>query len=66
MTTLERSLDPEMFLRIHRSIIVNVRRIQEVEPAQHGEYVVRLHTGTSLQSGRTYHEKIKSLIANPF
>ena len=66
MTTLERSLDPEMFLRIHRSIIVNVRRIQEVEPAQHGEYVVRLHTGLSLQSGRTYHEKIKALIANPF
>jgi two-component system, LytTR family, response regulator len=66
MNTLEKSLDPETFARIHRSFIVNLRRVTEIQPASHGEYVLRLHSGVRLQSGRTYHEKIKALIANPF
>jgi two-component system LytT family response regulator len=66
MNTLEKSLDPETFARIHRSLIVNLRRVKEIQPASHGEYVLRLHGDVRLQSGRTYHEKIKALIANPF
>jgi two-component system, LytTR family, response regulator len=66
MNTLEKSLDPETFARIHRSLIVNLRRVTEIQPASHGEYVLRLQSGVRLQSGRTYHEKIKALIANPF
>jgi two-component system LytT family response regulator len=66
MSTLERSLDPEAFLRIHRSIIVNVGRIEELEPAAHGEYVVTLPHGVRVRSGRTYHEKLKALAENPF
>lgn len=63
---LEKSLDPEIFLRIHRSSIVNVGQIRELQPASHGEYVVTLHSGVRLQSGRMYHEKLKALAANPF
>jgi two-component system, LytTR family, response regulator len=66
MTALEKALDPEMFLRIHRSVIVNVTRIRELQPAMHGEYVVTLAGGVRLQSGRMYHEKLKALAANPF
>ncbi|HEY2292064.1 MAG TPA: LytTR family DNA-binding domain-containing protein [Thermoanaerobaculia bacterium] len=66
MNTLEKSLDPETFLRIHRSIIVNVGRIQELEPVAHGEYVVSLPHGIRVRSGRTYHEKLKALANNPF
>src|SRR5882724_10651952 len=66
MNTLEKSLDPEAFVRIHRSLIVNLRRVKEVQPASHGEYVLLLHGGVRLQSGRTYHERIKALLANPF
>lgn len=66
MNTLEKSLDPETFQRIHRSVIVNVRRIKELQPALHGEYVVTLQNGVRLQSGRMYHEKLKLLAANPF
>ena len=66
MNTLEKSLDPEMFQRIHRSVIVNVRRIKELQPALHGEYVITLQSGVRLQSGRIYHEKLKALAANPF
>jgi two-component system LytT family response regulator len=66
MNTLEKSLDPELFLRIHRSVIVNVRRIKELQPVMHGEYVVTLANGVRLQSGRMYNEKLRSLAANPF
>jgi two-component system LytT family response regulator len=66
MNTLEKSLDPQIFVRIHRSFIVNLRRVKEIQPASHGEYMLILHTGLRLQSGRTYHERIKALIANPF
>jgi two-component system LytT family response regulator len=66
MNTLEKSLDPEMFQRIHRSVIVNVKRIKELQPALHGEYMITLENGVRLQSGRVYHEKLKALAANPF
>ena len=66
IATLEASLDPADFLRIHRSIIVNVRHIKELETGPHGEYIVVLHGGTKLQSSRSYHEKIKKWAANPF
>ena len=66
MNTLEKSLDPETFLRIHRSVMVNVTRVKELQPAQHGEYVITLTDGVRLQSGRIYSEKLKNLAANPF
>ncbi len=66
MNTLEKSLDPETFIRIHRSLIVNLRRVKQIQPASHGEYLLLLHGGVRLQSGRTYHERIKALLANPF
>lgn len=66
MNTLEKTLDPEIFQRIHRSVIVNVKRIKELQPALHGEYVITLENGVRLQSGRIYHEKLKALGGNPF
>lgn len=66
MNTLEKSLDPEVFLRVHRSILVNVGRIKELEPGVNGEFVITLQNGVRLQSGRSYHEKLKALAANPF
>jgi two-component system LytT family response regulator len=66
MNNLEKSLDPETFMRIHRSLIVNIRRIKELQAALHGEYVVTLHNGVRLQSGRVYNERLRILSANPF
>ncbi len=66
IATLESSLDPEMFLRIHRSLIVNVKQVQELETGPHGEYILVLKGGARLQSSRSYHEKIKKWAANPF
>jgi two-component system LytT family response regulator len=66
IATLESSLDPNDFLRVHRSIIVNVRHIHELETGPHGEFIVVLKGGARLQSSRSHHEKIKKWAANPF
>jgi two-component system LytT family response regulator len=66
MNALQGSLDPQVFIRIHRSIIVNIERIKELQPVSHGEYVVILRSGVRLQSSRSYHEKMKALASNPF
>ncbi len=66
MNTLEKSLDPEVFIRIHRSIIVNCDRIKELHSGAHGEYVITLRDGVRLKSGRTYADRLKTLVNNPF
>jgi two-component system, LytTR family, response regulator len=66
IATFETSLDPLLFLRIHRSLIINVKHVHELETGPHGEYIVVLHGGTRLQSSRSYHEKIKKWASNPF
>jgi two-component system, LytTR family, response regulator len=66
MNTIEASLDPDAFVRIHRSHIVNVSRIRHVWSLAHGQYVVELVSGERLQSGRTYGERIRALLSNRF
>jgi two-component system LytT family response regulator len=66
LASVEKSLDPARFVRVHRSIIVQAARIQSLEPAQHGEYVIMLHGGVRLRSGRTYGDKLRALADNPF
>jgi two-component system, LytTR family, response regulator len=51
------------FVRIHRSAIVNVDRIRELEAWFHGEYVVRLEDGTKLTSSAAYSEALHRLVA---
>jgi two-component system LytT family response regulator len=57
MNTIETKLDPARFLRIHRSTIVNLDRIKEMQPWFSGEYVVLLKDGTELRLSRGYRDK---------
>ena len=59
MNAIEGRLDPEKFFRIHRSRIVNMERIQELQPWVNGEYAVLLRTGTRLTLSRGYREKLQ-------
>ena len=59
MISLEARLDPERFVRIHRSRIVNMERVQELQPWFNGEYVVILRSGTRLTLSRGYREKLQ-------
>jgi two-component system LytT family response regulator len=58
LQSLEGRLDPARFLRIHRSTIVNLDRIRELQPMFHGDYAVRLRDGTELTLSRNYREKL--------
>jgi two-component system LytT family response regulator len=61
---LELQLEPKKFFRIHRSIIVNVERIKEMQPWFHGDYKVILHDGTRLNLSRRYRSKLKDIAGN--
>ena len=61
---LEHSLDPDCFMRIHRSTIVNIDRIKEFKNYFHGEYLVLLEDGTQLKLSRTYRDRLEALVGN--
>jgi two-component system, LytTR family, response regulator len=63
MNAIEGRLDAEKFFRIHRSRIVNMERIQEMQPWLNGEYAVVLRTGTRLTLSRGYREKLQERLA---
>jgi len=62
MNSLEAKLDGRRFLRIHRSVIVRIDRIRELESLYQGDYVVVLHDGVRLTTGRKYREAIQEFI----
>lgn len=66
LAKLEARLTPAQFLRVHRSTILAVSRIQALEPLSHGEYRIMLRDGTSLTSGRTYRERLDRLVTSSF
>jgi two-component system, LytTR family, response regulator len=65
MNGLECKLDVGRFVRIHRSTIVNVERIRELQPAFHGDYAVILHDGTELSLSRGYRERLEQHLRQP-
>lgn len=62
MNDLEKKLDPETFLRIHRSTIVNFDRVQELRQIAGGEYVVVLKTGTELKISRGRRTRLQQIL----
>lgn len=64
MSGLEKQLDPARFLRIHRSTIVNIDRIRELEPLFQGDYLVVLQDGTRLTSSRGYRDRLRGLLGS--
>jgi two-component system LytT family response regulator len=55
-------LDPGRFVRIHRSVIVNVRKIKELQPCDSGEYIAVLKNGKELSCSRGYRAQLQRLI----
>jgi two-component system, LytTR family, response regulator len=62
LNQMEERLDSDQFLRIHRSTIVNLDRIKELQPWFHGEYRVLLQDSTQLLLSRKYREKLRDLL----
>jgi two-component system LytT family response regulator len=64
IASLESKLDPDQFVRIHRSSIVNLDRVRELSPWVRGEQVLTLTDGTSLPVGRAFRNRLRRLLSN--
>ena len=60
MVQMEQSLDPQQFARVHRSCIVNLSRVKEIQPWFSGDYVLILKNGTKLKMGRAFRSQFES------
>jgi two-component system LytT family response regulator len=60
LSQLEARLDPERFVRIHRSTIVNLERIERLEGLSHGEFEVVLRNGVRLKLSRSFRPLLES------
>ncbi|TCV97692.1 LytTR family two component transcriptional regulator [Luteibacter rhizovicinus] len=63
MTALGERLDPRRFARVHRSVIINVRRVQAIQPWFNGYHVVTMDTGQKLRMSRYQHETFLRLVS---
>lgn len=62
MVHLEEKLDPEMFLRVHRSSIVNLQYVKEVRTEKDGELTVLLSNGQKIPMSRGYRSRLQGLL----
>ena len=64
MSGMESKLDPQKFMRIHRSTMVNIDQVKELQPWLNVEYVVIMRDGTRLNMSRRYRERLHKLLKN--
>lgn len=65
MNGLEQQLNPLKFIRIHRSTIINIEKIKELEPYFNGEYKVILNNNAQLILSRNYRENFTTVLGKP-
>lgn len=65
MNSLESSLNPRKFVRIHKSSIVNIDHIAQLQPWFHGDYRVILRDGTTLTLSRRFRQNLDQLLGKP-
>ena len=63
MSAAEARLEVRKFLRVGRSVLVNLERIKEWQPLFHGDSILILKDGTRLTVSRIYREKLERLVA---
>jgi two-component system LytT family response regulator len=64
ISSLEAALDPLLFVRIHRSVIVNLERVAKIEPYAKDSRVAVLSDGTQLQVSRAGYDRLKTLLGD--
>ena len=62
ISSLETQLDPKKFRRVHRSAIVQLDKIKELQPWFHGEYRIILHSGAQVMLSRNYRENLQEAL----
>ncbi|HEX8757070.1 MAG TPA: LytTR family DNA-binding domain-containing protein [Steroidobacteraceae bacterium] len=62
LAALEKKLDARRFVRVHRGHLVNVDRIREIQPWDHGDYRIVLQDGTCVNLSRRYRSRLQHLL----
>jgi two-component system LytT family response regulator len=62
---IQNRLDPDTFIRVHRSAIVNIEALKELQPGFDGTYGVELKNGTKLRLSRGYRERFFEKFGHP-
>jgi len=57
-------LDPDLFVRVHRSVVANISAIVEIDPRLSGRHVIILSDGTRITTSRTYRNEMRKLLYN--
>ncbi|ACB77187.1 LytR/AlgR family response regulator transcription factor [Opitutus terrae] len=65
LSHLATQLDPRLFVRVHRSAVVNVECIRELEPSSNGEFEIVLVDGRRLHSSRTHRDDLLAALGRP-
>lgn len=65
MNSLEEKLNPQKFIRIHRSTIINIEKIKELQPYFNGEYKVVLHNNTHVILSRGFKDNFTKVLGKP-
>jgi two-component system LytT family response regulator len=62
MQQMQKLLDPQRFVRVHRSTIVNLECVREMQPQYSGDYRIIMRDGTELSSSRAYRSQLRPLL----
>jgi DNA-binding LytR/AlgR family response regulator len=62
MKDIEQQVTDAGFVRIHRSVLVNLDHVKEMKPKKHGDYEFRMVDGVSFISGSTYRGNVKRIL----
>src|SRR3954462_2951215 len=66
MNDIEKKLQSERFVRVHRSTIVNLDYVKEMKPLPSGEYDISMRDGTPLRLSRGYRARLMELLRDSF
>ena len=65
LNELAERLDPRRFVRVHRSALVNIESILQLEPISHGEFDAVLKNGSRSRVSRTYRAQLEKRLGQP-
>ena len=65
MKDAEAALEPFSFMRVHRSILLNIAQVRTIERTSPGRYLFTLNGGQQHVSGRNYSRQMRELLSNP-
>jgi DNA-binding LytR/AlgR family response regulator len=64
LKSLAATLDPARFVRVHRSAVVRLAAVREIQPYFHGDFVVILHSGATIRLARSRRRDVETLLGN--